>query len=105
MATDSILSDIISKVQRVTPYAKVVLFGSRVYGVPTAESDWDILILTRQPVNPSVKKNIHTALFPLSVQIGAFINALTVQEDDWLTNPSFYSLRQTINRGAAAYEH
>jgi predicted nucleotidyltransferase len=82
-------------VQRVLPDAKVLLFGSRAYGVPTEESDWDILILTDDTVSTELKKNIHTHLFPLSVELGAFINTLTVQEDDWLNNPAYYSLHLT----------
>lgn len=97
--SNTILSSIKSQVQKVAPGSKVLLFGSRAYGVPTEESDWDILILTENPVNASIKKEIHSILFPLSVDIGAFINTLTVQEDDWLTNPSYYSLHQTINKG------
>jgi len=100
MATpNKILSSIKSQVQAVVPGAKVLLFGSRAYGVPTEESDWDILILIEQPVNSAIKKNIHTSLFPLSVEIGAFINTLTVQENEWVNNPSYYSLHQTIKRG------
>ena len=96
---NNILSSIKAQVQKVSPGAKVLLFGSRAYGVPTEESDWDILILTERPVNSAVKKQIHTTLFPLSVQIRAFINTLTVQEDDWMNNPSYYSLHQTVNKG------
>lgn len=98
LSRDTILSSIKSEVLKVAPDAKIMLFGSRAYGIPTEESDWDILILTKQPVNKFVKKEIHTALFPISVRIEAFINALTVQEDDWLNNPSYYSLQQTINQ-------
>jgi len=95
-AADEILSSIKSQVLAVVPGAKVLLYGSRAYGVPTSESDWDILILTEQPVDSAIKKNIHTNLFPLSVKIGAFINTLTVQKDDWENNPSYYSLHQTV---------
>ena len=76
-----------------------MLFGSRAYGTPTDESDWDILILMPQPVNKTIRKKIHDAIFPISVQIGAFINTLIVQEDDWVNNPSYYSLRQTVTKG------
>ncbi len=96
---NKILSLIKSKVQAIVPGAKVLLFGSRAYGVPTKESDWDILILTERPVNSAIKKDIHTSLFPLSVEIGAFINTLTVHENEWLNNPSYYSLQQTTQRG------
>jgi predicted nucleotidyltransferase len=96
---DKILSSIKSHVQAVVPGAKVLLFGSRAYGTPTEESDWDILILTNQPVNSEIKKKIHTVLFPLSVEIGSFINTLAIQENEWLNNPSYYSLQQTVKKG------
>ena len=90
-----ILSSIKSQVQTVVPDARVMLFGSRAYGNPTAESDWDVLILTSRQVTTAVKADIHDVLFPISVRIGAFINTLVVQETEWITNPSYYSLQQT----------
>jgi len=93
---DNILSAIKNRIQNAIPGAKIFLFGSRAYGIPTEESDWDILVLTREPATAAMKKEIHTTLFPLSVQIGSFINTLIVQESDWLNNPSYYSLHQTI---------
>ena len=86
-----------SQILKVAPGAKVMLFGSMAYGTPTEESDWDILILTPQPVNATLKKNIHDALFPISVKIATFINTLTIQEDEWHKNPSYYSLYQSIS--------
>jgi hypothetical protein len=62
----------------------------------TDESDNDILILTPGPVDRSLKKQIHDAVFPLSVQVGAFISVLTVQESEWNNSPEYYSLRQNI---------
>jgi predicted nucleotidyltransferase len=95
---ETILSNIKAAVQSIIPAAEVFLFGSRAYGVPTDESDWDILILTRQPVTPALKKDIHNAIFPISVQFGAFINTILVEESDWLNNPSYYCLHQTTQR-------
>jgi len=95
-SSSAILSSIKSQILSVVPDAKVLLFGSRAYGTPTKESDWDILILTDQPVNSSIKNEIHRSIFPISVKIGAFINTLTVQKDEWENNPSYYSLHQTI---------
>ncbi|HEX9510679.1 MAG TPA: nucleotidyltransferase domain-containing protein [Puia sp.] len=97
LPSGAILSSIKSRVHAVVPDAKVLLFGSRAYGTPTEESDWDILVLTSQPVNSELKKNIHTSLFPLSVEIGSFINTLAVQENEWLNNAAYYSLQQTVN--------
>ena len=96
MSDNYILSLIKSSILKVLPQARVSLFGSRAYGIPTEESDWDILILTQHPVDRIIKKAIHDAIFPVSVQIGSFINTLTVQEDDWENSPCYYSLHQTV---------
>ena len=77
------------------PDASVSLFGSRAYGIPHDESDWDILILIKEPVTNVIKNNIHDAVFPISVQIAAFINTLIVQKNDWESNPTYYSIQQT----------
>ena len=97
MEKSEILSSIKAQILRTSPGAKVMLFGSMAYGTPTEESDWDILILTQQPVNASLKRKIHDALFPISVKITAFINTLTVQENEWEKSPAYYSLYQSIS--------
>ncbi|MEO8171572.1 MAG: nucleotidyltransferase domain-containing protein [Sediminibacterium sp.] len=94
---NAILALIKDRVQQVVPGAAVFLFGSRVYGIPTEESDWDILVLTRQPVSSELKKNIHSILFPVSVQISAFINTLILQDTEWKDNPAYYSLHQSVD--------
>ena len=98
MLPKDILLDISGRIHMILPSAKVNLFGSRARGTHWQESDWDILILTEQPVTTSIKSEIHTKLFPLSVQIGAFINTLTISENEWLNNPSYYSLHKTSDK-------
>jgi predicted nucleotidyltransferase len=96
MGKDDILSSIKSQILKAAPGAKIMLFGSRAYGTPTEESDWDILILTTQPVNTALKRNIHDTLFPISLRIAAFINTVIVEENEWHKNPSYYSLYQSV---------
>jgi predicted nucleotidyltransferase len=91
-----ILLSIKSQVQQVLPGAEIILFGSRVNGYFTEESDWDILVITHTPVTKELKQAIHNKIFPLSVSIGTFINILVVNSKDWLQNPSYYSLKKTI---------
>lgn len=97
MERNDILHSIKSQILKADPGAKIMLFGSRAYGAPSEESDWDILILTQQPVNAKLKKSIHDLLFPISVKIAAFINTLTVQENEWHKSPSYYSLYQSVS--------
>ena len=96
LIAENILSLIETEVLKVVPDARVLLFGSRATNSYTEESDWDILVLTKQPVTAALKKLIHSHIFPISVDIGAFINILSVEEKQWLSNPAYYSLRQTI---------
>lgn len=89
----------------IIPDAQVLLFGSRANNTFTKESDWDILVLTKQTVSKELKKQIHEKVFPLSVEIGAFINLLVVKEDEWVNNPSYYSLRENILQKLFPHEH
>ncbi|HVB03780.1 MAG TPA: nucleotidyltransferase domain-containing protein [Chitinophagaceae bacterium] len=94
--TNSILSRINIRVQQIVPGAKVLLFGSRAYGKPTEESDWDILILTKDKHPKKTKWFIQDKLFPISLEFSTYINLLLVQEEEWETNAGYYSLRKNI---------
>ena len=93
---NKILSAIKSQVQAIIPGARVLLFGSRAYGVPTEESDWDILVLTKDKHPKATKRLIQDKLFPISMEFATFINLLLVQEDEWESNAGYYSLRKNI---------
>ena len=86
-------------VHEIVPDAEVLLFGSQANGTATEESDWDVLVLTQQPVDRALKEKLHNHLFPLSIKEGAVISPLLVQEDNWNINPSYYALQQTIAAG------
>lgn len=90
-----------NKVHEVVPDALVLLFGSRATGTAIEESDWDILVLTSQSADKKLKDAIHEKVFPVSVEAAAFINLFVVQEDEWLNNPSYYSLHKTVDNTLA----
>jgi predicted nucleotidyltransferase len=94
--SNSILSRINIRVQQIIPGAKVLLFGSRAYGEPTEESDWDILVLTKDKHPKTTKWLIQDKLFPISLEFSTFINLLLVQEEEWETSARYYSLRKNI---------
>ena len=96
--TDSstILSSIKSEVLSIIPDSKVLLFGSRAYGIATEESDWDILILTKHVHPKATNWLIQDKLFPISMKFSTFINLILVQENEWETNAGYYSLRKNI---------
>ena len=91
-----ILNNISSKVHTVLPDAQVLLYGSRARGDWHEESDWDILILTTQEVNRSLKDAVWDAVYPVSLEIASFISPLIVQKDAWENYPGYYSLKKSI---------
>ena len=94
---DQIVSSIKQIVLTHIPQARVLLFGSRARNAATPESDWDILVLTKESIPKKLKKTIQAEIFPLSVEVGSFINLLLLQETEWLSNPSYCSLRENIS--------
>jgi uncharacterized protein len=94
----SILNEIKLTVHQHVPGAKIFLFGSRATKQPHEESDWDILILTSEKHPKTMLWKIQDALFPLSVRLHSFIDIKMAEENDWYTNPSYYSLRLGLSK-------
>lgn len=97
MSTKEVFESIKEKVHEVVPSATVLLFGSRASNTQHEESDWDILILEKNTVDRKVKRRIQDVLFPISLQIGSFINIVVTNEKEWMENPAYYSLRLSIS--------
>lgn len=100
MPSDTFLFTTIKQtVHEIVPDAQVLLFGSQANGTATEESDWDVLVLTKQEVDWALKKKLWDHVFPLSVEAATVISLLIVQEQNWHNNPSYYELRQSIAMG------
>lgn len=91
-----ILSTIKSLVLEEIPDAKVYLFGSRVTGKLHEESDWDILVLTGDSVDRTLKKRLHDKLFPFNLTVQGFIQTIIVNEQMWYDSPNYYVLQNKI---------
>ncbi len=84
------------KIVDILPEASVSLFGSRATDTANEESDWDILIITKNTPDKKIKRVVQEALFPLSLNLASFINIIIASESDWNNDPSYYSLQQSI---------
>lgn len=93
---ENILHQIKDAVNKITPDAKVILFGSRVTGNIHVESDWDILVLTKEKKEKKFKREIQNKLYPISLSINAFISLIFTSSYEWENNPAYYSLRKSI---------
>lgn len=72
------------------PVDQVILYGSKVTGHDTDESDIDLLILTRQALSWQERDAITDALFDLELAYDVVISTLVVPRDEWLTG--YYEL-------------
>lgn len=97
MEQQEILSKIKAAVREVIPDAKVYLFGSRARGDWHEESDWDILVLTDETVNRSLKKKVRHQIFPISLAINDFIDCTVVNHQNWNEHPGYYVLHRSVN--------
>jgi predicted nucleotidyltransferase len=92
-ANKEILNEIKKIVQQIIPDAQVFLFGSRATGKWHEESDWDILILTKNKYPRSMRWTIFEKLLPLGNSISSLISVIVEQEDEWFNNAAYYALR------------
>jgi uncharacterized protein len=97
LTQEQILLSIKQKVLELIPDADVYLFGSRVNGFIHQESDWDILVLIQQQPTTELKQKLYNNVFPISVSISAFINLIVASRKDWQENPSYFSLKHSID--------
>lgn len=97
MTDDKTILDQIKKaVQEIVPGAKVILFGSRVTGNIHEESDWDILVLTRDKPDRKLKIALRDRLYLLLNTTGAYISSIVTSEYEWENNAAYYSLQKSI---------
>ena len=78
-----ILQMIKMKVLEVDPLAEVILYGSRARGDEGSGSDWDILILTNDPVSVEKEKIFRHRLFDLELEIEEVFSTFVYHKNDW----------------------
>lgn len=93
---EDILNQIKEAVNEIIPDAKVILFGSRVTGNIQEESDWDILVLTKEKRDKKVKWEVLNKLYPISLYNNTFIHLTFTNEDEWENGSKYYSLKLGI---------
>ena len=86
------------------PVEKVILYGSKVSGQDTDESDIDLLVLTQHSLPWQERNAITDALFDIELAYDVVISTLVVAQTDWLTG--YYTLlpihHEIAQQGVAA---
>lgn len=62
---------------------RIVLFGSAVRGTADEESDVDLLIVLRQPVDHSVRDRISSVILDVNLEYETNLSELIVGQDTW----------------------
>lgn len=65
------------------PSAEVILFGSQARGDTHEESDWDVLIVTKESLSPAYKQTLRSRLYVLELEFGISIGSLFVDRQKW----------------------
>ena len=97
-----ILAKIKSIVLEEIPDAQLYLFGSRATGKIHEESDWDILAITQREIPKDLKKRIRRKLYPQPDEDYFFVDLTIVDKKNWVKNPSYYVLRESIKNEVVA---
>lgn len=69
--------------KRELPVERVILFGSKARGTADAESDIDVLLLTRTPLSWSDRWRIVELLYDIQLDENVVISTVDVPSEEW----------------------
>jgi uncharacterized protein len=94
-----LLQEIKRIVKEKEPTAKIYLYGSRVRGTATTESDWDLLILlNKDQLRLETEQEITNPLYDLELKTGEVISPMIYLEKEWNTKYKVTPYYQNIMR-------
>ena len=65
------------------PEAEVYIYGSRVRGDSSIESNWDVMVITPRPVTPQLKRSIRHALYEIEWDNECVISSIIHSREEW----------------------
>lgn len=71
--------------------ASVILYGSRVRGDFTADSDWDLLILLSKHYQSKDKMILRHRLYDIELETGEILSAIFYEEKEWKSTRNQFS--------------
>lgn len=81
---DEILLKIKDVVNRTSPNAEIILYGSRARGNSKSHSDWDVLILLNiQNITFDLETKFMDELYEIEIETGEVISPLIYTKKDW----------------------
>ena len=85
------------------PVEQIILFGSKARGEDEAESDIDLLVLTRRPLSWPERCQVVESLFPIQLEFDVVFSTLEVAVQEWFEGLyQVLPLRQEVDRDGVA---
>ncbi|MDA3813884.1 MAG: nucleotidyltransferase domain-containing protein [Candidatus Cloacimonetes bacterium] len=85
-------------VKAVDPETEVILYGSRARGDARSDSDWDILLLTGNPVDIELERKYRDKLYDLELDTGESLSLFIYSKDDWQTRQRITPFYQNVTK-------
>lgn len=93
------LSFLVEDLKKQFPGVDIILFGSKVMGVPDLESDIDVLILLPCFVKDETRTIIIHKVFDVNLHFNTNISPVIISQDDWEHGPvSVLPIHETVER-------
>jgi len=81
------------------PVSRVILFGSKARGTATADSDVDLLVLTKCPLTSDLRRRISEIVFEEGLAGDLSLTSVAASEEDWQTGLlSLLCIRKEVDR-------
>ena len=93
------LQDLAQRLSHEFDIERLVIYGSVVRSEADAESDLDVLVLTKQPLTRFERHRITDVVFDINLRYGTNVSTLVVDHKLWKTGPiSVLPIRDEIRR-------
>jgi predicted nucleotidyltransferase len=80
---EGIINRVEKAIRSLVPDAEIILYGSHARGDAGPLSDWDFLILVRQPVDPKLTIEIRNKLYDVELETDTVLSCIVRTRKEW----------------------
>lgn len=92
-----LLKRVKSVVQKLSPEAEIILYGSRATGTARADSDWDFLILVPSLEDKKLEAEIKDSLYEVELETDTVLSSIVRTKQEWMSSRyAVVPLRQQV---------